>query len=214
MEERGFIRAITERPADDTNRLVYADWLEERSDPRADFLRAECRLAAVKADDRRLLLLAPLLRLARGCDRGWLQQVSRAPIPPVTCELDLVVDAWDPQRKDVRVPLVEVQLTNDTPQDVCLEYRGTSWMWLLDLVCRDVRGFTSTRDAKRALTIPVGGRVRSTISPISHWKKPARDGDVPLGDYTVQPVFEYRGWVATADPVPFVVRRRRGEGDL
>src|SRR5262245_50305356 len=181
MEESGFLRAITEQPGDDTNRLVYADWLEERSDPRADFLRAECRLAAVKSDDHRLLLLAPLLRLARGCDRSWLQVVSRVPIPPVTCELDVFVDAWDSQRQDIRVPLVAVELRNDTSEDVYIWYRGTEWMWWLDLVCRDVRGevvparfygsvFTSTRDAERALTIPVGGRLKATISPISHWK--------------------------------------------
>lgn len=38
-EERAFLTAILERPDDDTARLVYADWLEEHDDPRAEYLR-------------------------------------------------------------------------------------------------------------------------------------------------------------------------------
>jgi uncharacterized protein (TIGR02996 family) len=38
-EERAFLTAILEHPDDDTTRLVYADWLEEQDDPRAEFLR-------------------------------------------------------------------------------------------------------------------------------------------------------------------------------
>src|SRR5262245_14470066 len=38
-EERGFLTAIMERPDDDATKLVYADWLEERGDSRAEFLR-------------------------------------------------------------------------------------------------------------------------------------------------------------------------------
>lgn len=38
-EERGFLAAIRERPDDDTTKLIYADWLEEQDDPRAEYLR-------------------------------------------------------------------------------------------------------------------------------------------------------------------------------
>jgi uncharacterized protein (TIGR02996 family) len=38
-EERAFLLAILERPDDDAPKLIYADWLEERGDPRAEFLR-------------------------------------------------------------------------------------------------------------------------------------------------------------------------------
>jgi uncharacterized protein (TIGR02996 family) len=38
-EERAFLKAILERPDDDARKLVYADWLEERGDPRAEYLR-------------------------------------------------------------------------------------------------------------------------------------------------------------------------------
>jgi uncharacterized protein (TIGR02996 family) len=37
--ENAFVVALVSAPEDTTARLVYADWLEERSDPRAEFLR-------------------------------------------------------------------------------------------------------------------------------------------------------------------------------
>ena len=38
-EEAGFIAAMLADPADRTVLLVYADWLDERSDPRGKYLR-------------------------------------------------------------------------------------------------------------------------------------------------------------------------------
>ncbi len=38
-----FLRSIQADPIDEANILIYADWLEERADPRADFLRLFCR---------------------------------------------------------------------------------------------------------------------------------------------------------------------------
>jgi uncharacterized protein (TIGR02996 family) len=40
-----FLRAILAAPDDDTPRLVYADWLEERGDPRGEFIRLQVALA-------------------------------------------------------------------------------------------------------------------------------------------------------------------------
>src|SRR5262249_53245590 len=45
---------ILETPDDDAPRLVYADWLEERGDPRAEFIRGQCAAARMAADDHRL----------------------------------------------------------------------------------------------------------------------------------------------------------------
>src|SRR5262245_51518143 len=46
MSERdAFLRAITTEPADDTARLVFADWLEEHGEPeRAELIRVQCEL--------------------------------------------------------------------------------------------------------------------------------------------------------------------------
>jgi uncharacterized protein (TIGR02996 family) len=43
--EEPFLEAIRAEPDDDTARLIFADWLEERSDPRAEFIRVQCELA-------------------------------------------------------------------------------------------------------------------------------------------------------------------------
>jgi uncharacterized protein (TIGR02996 family) len=43
-DEYAFLRAILADPHDSLPRLVYADWLEERGDPRGEFLRLATRL--------------------------------------------------------------------------------------------------------------------------------------------------------------------------
>ena len=46
-DELAFLNAILKTPADDVNRLVYADWLDECADPRAEFLRLDCQLTSL-----------------------------------------------------------------------------------------------------------------------------------------------------------------------
>lgn len=43
-DDESFIHAIQSSPLERTRRLVYADWLDERDDPRGGFLRAQCAL--------------------------------------------------------------------------------------------------------------------------------------------------------------------------
>lgn len=50
--EDAFLQAILETPDDAAPRLVYADWLEERGDPRAEFVKVQCALAGATADDQ------------------------------------------------------------------------------------------------------------------------------------------------------------------
>src|SRR5262245_32966204 len=38
-EEAGFLKALAQEPGDETTRLAFADWLEERDDPRAAWVR-------------------------------------------------------------------------------------------------------------------------------------------------------------------------------
>src|SRR5262245_43508415 len=51
--EEAFLRAIRDSRDDDAPRLAYADWLEERGDPRGEFIRVQCELARISADDPR-----------------------------------------------------------------------------------------------------------------------------------------------------------------
>jgi uncharacterized protein (TIGR02996 family) len=77
-EDEAFIRAIVDTPGDDTSRLVYADWLDDRDDPRGPFLRAE-REAGETGD------IARLRKLASGLDPVWVARVSLPPLG-VCCE--------------------------------------------------------------------------------------------------------------------------------
>jgi uncharacterized protein (TIGR02996 family) len=57
--EEDFLRAILDDINDAWRRLVFADWLEERGDPRAEWLRIDCELARPGLkDDRRPALEA------------------------------------------------------------------------------------------------------------------------------------------------------------
>src|SRR5438477_5170948 len=53
MDDDAFLQVVLDRPDDDAPRLVYADWLEERGDPRGEFIRVQCELARLPADDPR-----------------------------------------------------------------------------------------------------------------------------------------------------------------
>jgi uncharacterized protein (TIGR02996 family) len=73
-----FLSAILEAPDDDTPRLIYADWLEERGDPRAEFIRIQCELARLPDDDeRRTDLEATEARLLAEHAKGWAGPIRR-----------------------------------------------------------------------------------------------------------------------------------------
>ncbi len=67
-EESGFRRRLRDQPDDDGSRQSYADWLEARGDPRAEYLRLESQLLAIP---RRLA------QLREGIDPQWLADVGR-----------------------------------------------------------------------------------------------------------------------------------------
>jgi uncharacterized protein (TIGR02996 family) len=70
-----FLRSIHADPVDEANLLIYADWLEERSDPRADFLRLFCRFF-FHEDPRARVMVASSLSAQPG---GWLYYVFGGP---------------------------------------------------------------------------------------------------------------------------------------
>lgn len=76
-EEQGFLDTLSKDSSDAVTRAVYADWLEERGDPRTAFLRAE-------------------IALSRNTIENWCEsatQVPREGIDPVWAEL--VVPRYD-----------------------------------------------------------------------------------------------------------------------
>src|SRR5262245_54674013 len=75
--EDAFLGAILDQPDDDTSRLVYADWLEERGDLRGEFLRLDCALARLPAEDPRYVAIeARIEALACVLDSTWLARVG------------------------------------------------------------------------------------------------------------------------------------------
>jgi len=77
-EDEAFIRTIVDSPGDDLPRLVYADWLDERNDPRGAYLRAELEWA--KAKQTTGFIVLRLNGLAEGLDPVWVARVSRPPV--------------------------------------------------------------------------------------------------------------------------------------
>jgi uncharacterized protein (TIGR02996 family) len=52
VDEQAFVQAILANPTDDGSRLVYADWLEERGDPRGEFLHILTALTRTPKKDK------------------------------------------------------------------------------------------------------------------------------------------------------------------
>src|SRR5690349_6519973 len=72
-DEDAFIQAIVANPDDRTAKLVYADWLDERSDPRAEFLRLHARLGELAPDHPEFAhLTARLDALEDAVPEHWL----------------------------------------------------------------------------------------------------------------------------------------------
>jgi uncharacterized protein (TIGR02996 family) len=67
-DEAGFLRAIQENPEDNSARLAYADWLEERGDTRGQYLLLEHRLSQIPFH---------LAQLREQLDPVWLASVSK-----------------------------------------------------------------------------------------------------------------------------------------
>lgn len=73
-EEGAFLRACHNQPHDAAPRLIYADWLDERGDPRADLIRLSERIRNFAPNARSRELVANQDVLARGMTQGlWVE---------------------------------------------------------------------------------------------------------------------------------------------
>mgnify|MGYP002624859402 CR=1 FL=1 len=76
MTEHKFLQAIRANPTDADTRAIYADWLEERGDRRATFVRAHLERWSISGRHRARRLQRQLAELERGLDRRWLAAVA------------------------------------------------------------------------------------------------------------------------------------------
>jgi uncharacterized protein (TIGR02996 family) len=78
-EDESFLSQIFDDPEDNTLRLIYADWLEERGDERGELIRSRSQLAALPAKNRQRKKLQQREReLTARCDPDWLVMLERA----------------------------------------------------------------------------------------------------------------------------------------
>lgn len=96
-DEAAFLNAIRTNPADETARLVYADWLADRDDPRADFARLSAEF---------LRCVRGLAALRQAIEPDWLADLdplfNRLVVRTLT-----EIDTGGPERTAVDEVLVE-----------------------------------------------------------------------------------------------------------
>jgi uncharacterized protein (TIGR02996 family) len=82
-EEAAFLAGIQANPDDDTLRLVYADWLDERQDPRAEYLRLDTNISDHMREQRTVAreALDRHADLQDAIDLNWLVLVTRVRYP-------------------------------------------------------------------------------------------------------------------------------------
>jgi len=80
-DDLGFLRDIMANPNDPVPRLIYADWLDERDDPRGEFLRLELQFRELPENDpQRETVRSRLHELRTHIDPSWLAQLDRTAI--------------------------------------------------------------------------------------------------------------------------------------
>jgi uncharacterized protein (TIGR02996 family) len=117
-EEDAFLRTIAASPRDEVLRLVYADWLEDRGDPRAAYVRGEVKWAEPWLHFDRPEEPTELQRQARGLDPLWVARVSRPPLG-VCCD-HLRIIACEGQVEPSDIDALESTLQVSLP----VEYRA------------------------------------------------------------------------------------------
>jgi uncharacterized protein (TIGR02996 family) len=77
--EEALLQAVCEQPDDQLTWLAYADWLEERADPRSRYLRAEVELRQLpEATVHSAALEAELQELRASLEPRWLRRIEAA----------------------------------------------------------------------------------------------------------------------------------------
>src|SRR5215210_6031383 len=80
-DDEAFIRAIVDAPGDEAPRLVYADWLDEKGDPRGEYLRREVTLFRNPSEGYAIdWVLEPIRRSVQPGMPIWAARVSRPPV--------------------------------------------------------------------------------------------------------------------------------------
>lgn len=124
-DEENLIEAVLSDSQDYASRLVYADWLEERGDPRANYLRLEVEFCETELQSEKYYSLAEkLVGLTKEFDEEWLERVG--------IRFDVMILSWGKSKIEaVRVvkivsslPLMQAKLTTEGAPAVFAERLG------------------------------------------------------------------------------------------
>lgn len=131
-EEISFLKQIESDLGDDSSRLVYADWLEERGDVRAEYLRLDVQITS--DDDSTADTPDSITRieeLTETIDPDWLAVVSRSPIEG--CHSHLIQNRGCPQiwraLHKTDTPTIRVCETCKSPVHFCTKTSNAKWFY-------------------------------------------------------------------------------------
>ena len=93
-EDIAFQREMLANPADTTLKLVYADWLQDRADPRAQFVRLQVQLVGMVDSFSEALASGFLGTLGETLDPGWVAFMTTLaqPFVPIRFDDELFAD--------------------------------------------------------------------------------------------------------------------------
>lgn len=195
-DDEAFLDALRASPNDSVGRLVYADWLDEQSDPRAEFLRLEVRVAGGGlSDDERIAALNRMSELGRRAEMGWLCAVNRTPF--VRCSV---------RRRMGGSPLDgTLELANYSSRAMLVAIDSSVLQYLRLRITDPLGGesdgfydeFPSPPGRRLQLRLTPGERTSVRVNLLNT----VPPTEVMAGTYTIGAAYEYDGVTGRADPV-------------
>jgi uncharacterized protein (TIGR02996 family) len=172
---RAFLADILDKPDDEAVRLIFADWLEERGDPRGPFIRLQCQLAHLpddhphrrdlEAEIQDLLLrhgeewTAPLQELAEDWDlRGGFVESLRISVTTLVEAPDRLAEVFAAHP----IRHLAVVLTDNVPRqaEVLARFEGLARVEHLELSTQLWQPALREPEAEQLLASPYLGRLR------------------------------------------------------
>lgn len=86
-QDEAFIADIVAHPEDPSLRLIYADWLEEHGDPRAEYLRLHAQ-ASQASDAERPSIQTRLRKMGINFNREWLMAIDQTAVENCSVEFE------------------------------------------------------------------------------------------------------------------------------
>ena len=119
--ERELFEVILKNPEDITPRLVYADWCDEHGDPRGEFIRIQCELAAYRGHRRNVSHLqdreAELFEQHRRAWNGEIhRRLAQTPIRHRVHRRRGLIRNWRYRRGFVESAVVEARALLEFPE--------------------------------------------------------------------------------------------------